>query len=132
MGTPQTVRLQSQGTTILKQSPQGMQPKQIITVHKTGAVSSQPQIVTLVKTTQGMTVASVSGLSLFSNSLHSHLHWKWHVSCTECSSSLFLPPTLVVSNLACELFLIIQRFFCFISQQVRLGLYKKVVLKHLA
>ena len=33
--------------------------KQIITVHKAGA-ASQPQIVTLVKTTQGMTVAPVS------------------------------------------------------------------------
>jgi len=33
--------------------------KQIITVHKSGS-SNQPQIVTLVKTTQGMTVAPVS------------------------------------------------------------------------
>ena len=32
--------------------------KQIITVHKSGA-TNQPQIVTLVKTTQGMTVAPV-------------------------------------------------------------------------
>lgn len=37
-------------------SPAG---KQIITVHKSGN-TNQPQIVTLVKTTQGMTVAPVS------------------------------------------------------------------------
>ena len=42
-----------------QQIVQGQQGKQIITVHKGGQVSSQPQIVTLVKTTQGMTVAQV-------------------------------------------------------------------------
>ena len=66
----QTIRVQTpgqQGTTILKAAPgtsiagQSGQSKQIITVHKSGTqVSSQPQIVTLVKTTQGMAVASVS------------------------------------------------------------------------
>lgn len=52
-------------TTILRTStPQfttGAGGKQIITVHKSGP-SNQPQIVTLVKTTQGMTVAPVSVL----------------------------------------------------------------------
>lgn len=33
--------------------------KQIITVHKGAAATSQPQIVTLVKTTQGVTLATV-------------------------------------------------------------------------
>ncbi|XP_074645021.1 host cell factor 1-like [Tubulanus polymorphus] len=55
--TGQAVRLNTPGATILKAHPSG-QGKQIITVHKTGAVTSQPQIVTLVKTTQGMTVAT--------------------------------------------------------------------------
>ncbi|XP_064633755.1 host cell factor 1-like isoform X2 [Lineus longissimus] len=56
----QTVRIGAPGTTILKSAPGSVpgQQKQIITVHKTGAVTSQPQIVTLVKTTQGMTVAT--------------------------------------------------------------------------
>lgn len=56
----QTVRVPS--TTILKAASGGatMAGKQIITVHKAGgAVSNQPQIVTLVKTSQGMTVATV-------------------------------------------------------------------------
>ena len=82
----QTIRVASPGTTILKAAPQsaggqqagqaqvasqqtpqtpqtpGQQAggKQIITVHKGGQVANQPQIVTLVKTTQGMTVAQVS------------------------------------------------------------------------
>jgi hypothetical protein len=58
----QTMRLGAPGTTILKSAPGSLpgQQKQIITVHKTGVVTSQPQIVTLVKTTQGMTVATVS------------------------------------------------------------------------
>jgi hypothetical protein len=66
----QTIRVASPGTTILKTGPQGTQQqqgqgqgqqqgKQIITVHKGGQVANQPQIVTLVKTTQGMTVAQV-------------------------------------------------------------------------
>ena len=64
----QTIRVQPPGgTTILKASPQGLAQtltaqggqKQIITVQKGGQVTSQPQIVTLVKTTQGMTVAQV-------------------------------------------------------------------------
>ena len=68
----QTIRVQPPGgTTILKASPQTSQglaqtltaqggaQKQIITVQKGGQVTSQPQIVTLVKTTQGMTVAQV-------------------------------------------------------------------------
>ncbi|KAK7102658.1 hypothetical protein V1264_020848 [Littorina saxatilis] len=54
----QTVRVAPPGTTILKQGTGSMAGKQIITVHKGGAVASQPQIVTLVKTTQGMAVAS--------------------------------------------------------------------------
>ncbi|CAH1785003.1 unnamed protein product [Owenia fusiformis] len=59
----QTIQL-PQGTTILKTNAQGQvvsggaQGKQIITVRKSGASTTQPQIVTLVKTTQGMTVAS--------------------------------------------------------------------------
>ena len=69
----QTIRVQQPaGTTILKASPQGQTVqgaggKQIITVHKTGQVSSQPQIVTLVKTTQGMTVAQVRRATANSN-----------------------------------------------------------------
>lgn len=62
-GTTQTVRLAAPGT-LLKTGPGG---KQIITVHKTGATSgasSQPQIVTLVKTTQGVTLATMPKVSL--------------------------------------------------------------------
>ena len=55
-------------TTILRTTTPQFSPatggKQIITVHKSGP-SNQPQIVTLVKTTQGMTVAPVS----YSNTL---------------------------------------------------------------
>jgi len=60
-----TVQMQTPGrpTTILRTTtpqynttPGG---KQIITVHKSGN-TNQPQIVTLVKTTQGMAVAPVS------------------------------------------------------------------------
>lgn len=55
----QTVRVATPGATVLKAGGSiGAGTKQIITVHKTGATSSQPQIVTLVKTTQGMTVAT--------------------------------------------------------------------------
>lgn len=55
----QTVRVATPGATVLKAGAGiGAGTKQIITVHKTGATSSQPQIVTLVKTTQGMTVAT--------------------------------------------------------------------------
>ena len=63
-----TVRVATPGATILKSTPGAIQQtiggKQIITVHKasTGGTSSsgQPQIVTLVKTNQGMQVATVS------------------------------------------------------------------------
>lgn len=55
------MRVATPGATVLKAGAGiGAGTKQIITVHKTGATSSQPQIVTLVKTTQGMTVATVS------------------------------------------------------------------------
>ncbi|GAB1606592.1 host cell factor 1-like [Argonauta hians] len=55
----QTVRVAAPGATVLKAGAGiGAGTKQIITVHKTGTASSQPQIVTLVKTTQGMTVAT--------------------------------------------------------------------------
>ena len=70
--SPQTIRVQNPGSqqTILKtqsgQLLQGQtQGKQIITVHKSGQVSSQPQVVTLVKTTQGMTVAQVCLQQIF-------------------------------------------------------------------
>lgn len=66
-----TVRVATPGATILKSTPGAIQQtiggKQIITVHKasTGGSSStgQPQIVTLVKTNQGMQVATVSYLA---------------------------------------------------------------------
>ncbi|BFZ08347.1 hypothetical protein BsWGS_11388 [Bradybaena similaris] len=57
----QTVRVAPSGTTILKASGSGTSigGKQIITVHKAGNTgTSQSQIVTLVKTTQGMAMAS--------------------------------------------------------------------------
>ncbi|CAG5136587.1 unnamed protein product [Candidula unifasciata] len=57
----QTVRVAPSGATILKASGSGTSigGKQIITVHKAGnSGTSQSQIVTLVKTTQGMTMAS--------------------------------------------------------------------------
>ncbi|KAM7309285.1 host cell factor 1 isoform X4 [Ixodes scapularis] len=60
-GAGQTVRLAAPGT-LLKTGG-----KQIITVHKAGATpgaSSQPQIVTLVKTTQGVTLATMPKVSL--------------------------------------------------------------------
>ncbi|XP_052678199.1 host cell factor 1-like isoform X3 [Crassostrea angulata] len=64
-----TVRVATPGATILKPTPGAIQQtiggKQIITVHKasTGGSSStgQPQIVTLVKTNQGMQVATTKG-----------------------------------------------------------------------
>ncbi|XP_076099763.1 host cell factor 1-like isoform X2 [Mytilus galloprovincialis] len=69
IGTPtQTVRVATPGTTILKSTPGSIQQtiggKQIITVHKAGGGSSgtgHPQIVTLVKTNQGMQVATTKG-----------------------------------------------------------------------
>ena len=71
-GGTQTVRVASAGggmNTILK-GPGGMTTmggKQIITVHKAGSQgASSSQIVTLVKTTQGMAMASVSSLILSS------------------------------------------------------------------
>ncbi|XP_025107654.1 host cell factor 1-like isoform X2 [Pomacea canaliculata] len=57
----QTVRVAPPGTTILKPGTGAMAGKQIITVHKGGTVTNQPQIVTLVKTTQGMAVANTKG-----------------------------------------------------------------------
>ncbi|GFR81111.1 host cell factor [Elysia marginata] len=57
----QTVRVAPSGATILKASGSGASVggKQIITVHKAGATgANQSQIVTLVKTTQGMAMAS--------------------------------------------------------------------------
>lgn len=67
-----TVRVATPGATILKSTPGAIQQtiggKQIITVHKasTGGTSTtgQPQIVTLVKTNQGMQVATVSDRKL--------------------------------------------------------------------
>ena len=61
----QTVRVgPPPGTTILRHGGStNIAGKQIITVHKGG---NQPQIVTLVKTTQGMAVATVSLLILVS------------------------------------------------------------------
>ena len=64
------MRVAPTGATILK-GPGGtttMGGKQIITVHKTGnSGSSQSQIVTLVKTTQGMAMASVRNINGFNN-----------------------------------------------------------------
>ncbi|XP_076469600.1 host cell factor 1-like isoform X2 [Babylonia areolata] len=54
----QTVRVAPPGATIVKPGAGGIAGKQIITVHKGGTVTNQPQIVTLVKTTQGMAVAN--------------------------------------------------------------------------
>ncbi|KAL4225895.1 Host cell factor 2 [Mactra antiquata] len=68
----QTIRVAAPGNTIIR-AASGAQltpgSKQIITVHKAGNVSQgsgtgQPQIVTLVKTSQGMTVATTKGGSL--------------------------------------------------------------------
>lgn len=60
----QTIRIGTPGTTIFKTIGTGSiegGTKQIITVHKAGgSASGQPQIVTLVKTPQGMTVATVN------------------------------------------------------------------------
>ncbi|XP_069142233.1 host cell factor 1-like [Argopecten irradians] len=62
----QTVRVATPGSTILK-TPGSIQQtiggKQIITVHKAGGgtTTGQPQIVTLVKTNQGMQVATTKG-----------------------------------------------------------------------
>lgn len=75
-----TVRVATPGATILKSTPGAIQQtiggKQIITVHKasTGGSSStgQPQIVTLVKTNQGMQVATVSYLAPLAVVWH---HW---------------------------------------------------------
>lgn len=60
---PQTVRVAPSGATVLKATGQGttVGGKQIITVHKAGSTgTNQSQIVTLVKTTQGMTMTNVS------------------------------------------------------------------------
>jgi len=67
-GNQQTIRVAPPGSTIIRAaSGATLTPgsKQIITVHKAGNTShgggtGQPQIVTLVKTSQGMTVATVS------------------------------------------------------------------------
>lgn len=64
----QTIRVAPPGSTIIRAASGAhtLTPgsKQIITVHKAGGVAQgggtgQPQIVTLVKTSQGMTVATV-------------------------------------------------------------------------
>ncbi|XP_052780267.1 host cell factor 1-like isoform X2 [Mya arenaria] len=68
----QTIRVAPPGSTIIRAaSGATLTPgsKQIITVHKAGNVTSgsgggQPQIVTLVKTSQGMTVATTKGGTL--------------------------------------------------------------------
>lgn len=66
-GAQQTIRVATPNPTILKATGAGQNiaggAKQIITVHKAGSGISgagQPQIVTLVKTTHGMQVATVS------------------------------------------------------------------------
>lgn len=73
MGTgSQTIRVAPPGSTIIRAASGAhtLTPgsKQIITVHKAASVAQgggtgQPQIVTLVKTSQGMTVATVSLLT---------------------------------------------------------------------
>lgn len=67
----QTVRLASPGTTLLRSAAPGQPGKQIF-LQRPG--SNQPgQIVTLVKTSQGMTVASVIRIpspEIVSDSLH--------------------------------------------------------------
>jgi hypothetical protein len=63
VGSGQTVRLAAPTTTVLKAAtpPQGGKPQIILQKPATGpAGTGQPQIVTLVKTSQGMTVATVS------------------------------------------------------------------------
>ncbi|KAH6928035.1 hypothetical protein HPB50_010615 [Hyalomma asiaticum] len=57
-----TVRLAAPGTLLKAGTTAG--GKQIITVHKGAAATSQPQIVTLVKTTQGVTLATMPKVSL--------------------------------------------------------------------
>lgn len=58
------LRLTAPGSTVLKASnPQTGKQQQII-VQKPGGLSGQPQIVTLVKTSQGMTVAAVSYIDI--------------------------------------------------------------------
>ncbi|XP_077488154.1 host cell factor isoform X3 [Amblyomma americanum] len=56
------VRLAAPGTLLKTGTAAG--GKQIITVHKGAAATSQPQIVTLVKTTQGVTLATMPKVSL--------------------------------------------------------------------
>lgn len=63
VGSGQTVRLATPTTTVLKAAtpPQGGKPQIILQKPATGpGGTGQPQIVTLVKTSQGMTVATVS------------------------------------------------------------------------
>lgn len=62
----QTVRLAGPGGTVLKATPQTVQGKPQIILQKPGTQGSPgtPQIVTLVKTSQGMTVAKVPQVSL--------------------------------------------------------------------
>ncbi|XP_070395193.1 host cell factor 1 [Dermacentor albipictus] len=57
-----TVRLAAPGTLLKAGTTAG--GKQIITVHKGATATSQPQIVTLVKTTQGVTLATMPKVSL--------------------------------------------------------------------
>ncbi|XP_023239997.1 host cell factor 1-like [Centruroides sculpturatus] len=61
----QTLRVSNPATLINAAGGMSGSPgKQIITVRKTGSTSNQPQIVTLVKTSQGVTVATVPKVSL--------------------------------------------------------------------
>ncbi|XP_069694515.1 host cell factor-like isoform X2 [Periplaneta americana] len=67
VGSGQTVRLAGPTTTVLKAAtpPQGGKPQIILQKPATGpGGTGQPQIVTLVKTSQGMTVATVPKVSL--------------------------------------------------------------------
>jgi hypothetical protein len=66
VGTGQTVRIASPTTTVLKAvaPSQAGKPQILLQKPATGAGGTgQPQIVTLVKTSQGMTVATVSILN---------------------------------------------------------------------
>lgn len=71
--TGQTVRLASPGTTLLRSAAPGQPGKQIF-LQRPG--SNQPgQIVTLVKTSQGMTVASVSSLLFTFIECYGNMHF---------------------------------------------------------
>lgn len=68
MSSGQTVRLAAPTTTVLKAATpqQGGKPQIILQKPGTGpGGTGQPQIVTLVKTSQGMTVATVSVIEYY-------------------------------------------------------------------